>query len=101
MGERSASRLVDEDPRESAVPLVPPCWVAKPDGVVPPACASPESPLTEKWFPPGSTPVATATVPSATAAETPSRPVRTGVAAFFLRCERVARRSASRTAAKP
>jgi hypothetical protein len=75
--------------------------VAKPDGLVPPACTSPESPLTEKWLPPGSTPVATATVPSATAAETPSRPVRTGVGAFFLRCERVARRSASRTAAKP
>ncbi len=38
---------------------------------------------------PGTTPVATATVPRATAAETPSSPVFTGATAFFLRrrCE--------------
>lgn len=37
---------------------------------------------------PGTTPVATATAPIATAAETPRSPVRTGLAARFLRrCE--------------
>ncbi|GHB48879.1 hypothetical protein GCM10010331_40270 [Streptomyces xanthochromogenes] len=43
------------------------------------------SPLTLYVPPPGSRPEATATAPTATAAETPSSPVRTGAAARFLR----------------
>ncbi|GAB1338061.1 hypothetical protein ACE1SV_46510 [Streptomyces sp. E-15] len=73
----------------SALPEVPPCGLAvslmaSVAGTCSPpvACVAPSS----RWCPgPGSTPVATAAAPTATATETPSRVVRTGRAVLVRR----------------
>ncbi|GGS88831.1 hypothetical protein GCM10010206_59410 [Streptomyces cinerochromogenes] len=66
----------------STPPEAPPCSLAVLLGApadctrsTPAVCVLPPS---RYWSRPGTTPVATATVPSATAADTPSRPARTG-----------------------
>jgi hypothetical protein len=74
----------------------PPCALALSGGPLAARTSSgpPFAPPGRKEGRPGSKPLETATVPRATAAETPSKPVRTGLAARRVRWPRPARSSA-------
>ncbi|WP_258049787.1 hypothetical protein [Streptomyces finlayi] len=82
---RSLERLVPAEAEARPVgEAVCPPWVSRSGAPPERTWSADELPRTSKVSPPGSRPEVTATAPTAMAAETPRRPVRTGIEARFL-----------------
>ncbi len=84
---RSLPRLVGVVDRSAGAVELPPC-VSRSGAAPPERTWSEAVVLPEEESPPGSSPEATATAPTATAAETPRSPVRIGTEDFFRRVPR-------------